>query len=56
MAYALRTSALACALAALRAMIYACSQSANWRTDLYASRGTLMAHRERSELFNSLDV
>ena len=30
--------------------------TANWRTDLYASRGTLMTHRESIALFNSLNV
>jgi glycerophosphoryl diester phosphodiesterase len=30
--------------------------TANWRTDLYASRGTLMTHRESIELFNNLNV
>ena len=28
----------------------------NWRTDLYASRGTLMTHNESIELFSSLGV
>jgi glycerophosphoryl diester phosphodiesterase len=28
----------------------------SWRTDLYASRGTLMTHRESIELFSSLNV
>lgn len=30
--------------------------TANWRTDLYASRGTLLSHRESIELFQSLGV
>ncbi len=30
--------------------------TANWRTDLYASRGTLMSHRESIELFQALGV
>lgn len=30
--------------------------TADWRTDLYASRGTLMSHRESIELFKSLGV
>lgn len=30
--------------------------TANWRTDLYASRGTLMTHAESIELFKSLNV
>ena len=28
----------------------------NWRTDLYASRGTLMTHRQSIELFSSMNV
>lgn len=30
--------------------------TANWRTDLYASRGTLLSHRESIELFKALGV
>ncbi|WP_166256472.1 glycerophosphodiester phosphodiesterase family protein [Marinobacter salicampi] len=30
--------------------------TADWRTDLYASRGTLMTHRESIELFKALGV
>ncbi|WP_079253873.1 glycerophosphodiester phosphodiesterase family protein [Endozoicomonas arenosclerae] len=30
--------------------------TANWRTDLYASRGTLMTHRESIQLFKKLRV
>lgn len=30
--------------------------TANWRTDLYASRGTLLSHRESIELFKTLGV
>ncbi|HET8849924.1 MAG TPA: glycerophosphodiester phosphodiesterase family protein [Marinobacter sp.] len=30
--------------------------TANWRTDLYASRGTLLTHRESIELFKRLGV
>ncbi|MGY0216418.1 glycerophosphodiester phosphodiesterase family protein [Endozoicomonadaceae bacterium StTr2] len=30
--------------------------TASWRTDLYASRGTLMTHRESIELFKNLGV
>lgn len=30
--------------------------TADWRTDLYASRGTLMTHKESIELFKSLGV
>lgn len=30
--------------------------TANWRTDLYASRGTLMTHKESIELFKKLGV
>jgi glycerophosphoryl diester phosphodiesterase len=30
--------------------------TADWRTDLYASRGTLLSHRESIELFQSLGV
>ncbi|MBN7770145.1 glycerophosphodiester phosphodiesterase [Marinobacter daepoensis] len=30
--------------------------TADWRTDLYASRGTLLSHRESIELFKSLGV
>lgn len=30
--------------------------TADWRTDLYASRGTLMTHRESIELFRALGV
>ncbi|KEQ14040.1 glycerophosphodiester phosphodiesterase family protein [Endozoicomonas numazuensis] len=30
--------------------------TANWRTDLYASRGTLMTHRESIQLFKKLGV
>jgi glycerophosphoryl diester phosphodiesterase len=30
--------------------------TANWRTDLYASRGTLLSHRESIELFQALGV
>lgn len=30
--------------------------TANWRTDLYTSRGTLMTHKESIELFKSLGV
>jgi len=30
--------------------------TADWRTDLYASRGTLMTHRESIELFQTLGV
>ncbi|GGY58846.1 glycerophosphodiester phosphodiesterase family protein [Marinobacter zhanjiangensis] len=30
--------------------------TADWRTDLYASRGTLLSHRESIELFQALDV
>lgn len=30
--------------------------TANWRTDLYASRGTLMTHKESIELFKTLGV
>lgn len=30
--------------------------TANWRTDLYATQGTLLTHRESIELFKSLDV
>ncbi len=32
------------------------SGTANWRTDLYASRGTLLSHRESIELFKALGV
>lgn len=32
------------------------SGTADWRTDLYASRGTLMTHRESIELFKALGV
>lgn len=30
--------------------------TANWRTDLYASRGTLLSHRESIQLFKTLGV
>lgn len=30
--------------------------TANWRTDLYASRGTLLSHKESIELFKALGV
>ncbi len=30
--------------------------TANWRTDLYASRGTVLSHRESIELFKALGV
>lgn len=30
--------------------------TANWRTDLYASRGTLLSHKESIELFQTLGV
>lgn len=30
--------------------------TADWRTDLYASRGTLLSHRESIELFKALGV
>jgi glycerophosphoryl diester phosphodiesterase len=30
--------------------------TANWRTDLYASKGTLMTHKESIELFKDLNV
>ncbi|OHU85764.1 MULTISPECIES: glycerophosphodiester phosphodiesterase family protein [Pseudoalteromonas] len=30
--------------------------TANWRTDLYASQGTLLTHKESIELFKSLNV